>query len=117
MSKDIVADYIRRAREEAVGTLAVLDERGWCKGSQDDEGRVCIVTALMRHLGLDEEGAKREFFGGMTPFFKAMGSFQQVVMALFPDRWVWGKPVASFNDHPDTTEEDVRRVLRTVVET
>jgi hypothetical protein len=67
--------------------IRVLAERGWCKGKfHDAEGRVCMGTAVM--------------FGS--------GLLNRVISEQFPDR---RGGVIGFNDHPDTTIDDVILVL------
>lgn len=89
--------------------VAILDESGWAQGAcSDDQGRVCMGTALCRAAGLPEDGR-------LTPDqLSTWVILTEAVLAaqreLFP-----GTPfdatnaVAMFNDF--SPESDVRLVL------
>lgn len=78
--------------------LDLLRRDGWCKGKQEDErGRHCIVGAA-----------------------HCVGAYQEDFIALdavaeqqYLDRVGSGLlvPAAALNDHPDTTFEDIERVM------
>lgn len=76
--------------------IEVLAERGWTKGTLEDANGVCIIGACLH--------AYR--------FFE-LSPIRDVVEEQYPERVKRPgfSPVAAFNDHPDTTLEDVILVL------
>lgn len=92
--------------EQAVKT--VISERGWSKQGTNAGGGLCLALAA-RHAGVNDDLAmvrrletaiEREWPGRMAAGF---------VPAFQCQREWWN--VASFNDHPDTTESHVLRAL------
>ncbi len=81
------AEALSKARD-------VLAERGWCQRTyQDQDGRVCLVTALTYAAGVDEGEAWSEAYG-------LLGR-------------VSGEPVLSaWNDDPSRSYEDVVLALK-----
>lgn len=73
------------------------DESKWIKGKdQDDKGRMCLRTAVFHVYHTSRSGA----FEALT----------EVIMTLYPGRM--RHSLITFNDHPDTTFEDIQRVLK-----
>lgn len=78
--------------------LENLRTKGWWKYGDENLDKVCILTSM-------------PITGFNIPVGETMhvGDFLCVAIAeLYPNRP--GGP-ASFNDHPDTTQEDVERVM------
>jgi hypothetical protein len=87
--------------------LAAERLRGhWIKGTlDDDDGNVCSLGAL------------QVVTGGLTSpdYYASAERLSKIVVDGYPDRLTYDDddeqmglhPVAQFNDHPDTTEEDV----------
>lgn len=75
----------------------------WCKGTtRIKDGRCCLVGACGEAtLPLESE-----------EYSMVLGKLQTAVKQLFPDRTVTClSTIAGFNDHSDTTFEDVCRVI------
>lgn len=84
-----------------------INEKGWHKGDLvGKDGSVCIIGAI-QHCG---------HFNELADELDVLDErIQPAVEKLFPDRFKPGRllhPVAKFNDHPDTTREDVMLVLK-----
>jgi len=80
-----------------------LDEHGWKKGSGGDDrgvGAGCVQDAL--------------YYGNnRTVLMSAYRRVAEIADELFPGRIAHGVAFPhTWNDHPDTTEEDVRLVLK-----
>jgi galactitol-specific phosphotransferase system IIB component len=79
--------------------LVQLSRRGWVKGYiEDAQGRVCLLGALSHCSG---------GIGAST-------IVEKVIVEQYPERYdaaVYMNHVARFNDHPDTTLEDVVMVM------
>jgi hypothetical protein len=100
--------------------IEVLAERGWNQGGLVGAGgRVCALGALSiacyGNPHLDTEGMTHS---ARTSAHQAMGEAwlqaADVVKEQFPERVVGvgtDLPLARFNDHPDTTLDDVILVL------
>jgi hypothetical protein len=97
------------AAEDLRAAAEIIRVRGHCKGRlEDDEGRVCLAGALLvaRH-----ESAKMTNqpwpveFGDVDPVLTA------VTREQFPDRSLGIGAYVTFNNHPDTTPEEVIGVL------
>jgi hypothetical protein len=97
------------AREDARTAIAMLRERGWSKGSAiDGEGRVCMAVALNDgEVKVTPEGFWRN---GATWY-----TVLRLIAEMYPGR-VKHLTVADFNDHPDTTLEDIMLVLKHMAE-
>ena len=81
----------------------LTDESKWIKGhSSSPDGRFCLGYAIQQAT----EGNARNFIN-------VLYTVSQVIYALFPER-ITGRTstIVSFNDHPDTTFEDVQRVMK-----
>jgi hypothetical protein len=109
------AEHAQIARE----MLDLLDEgRGWLKGSVSDVSRQrrCMLGAYQRVIELRRGGWGGDWW---TPFVAAL---EQTVREQYPERVrraglsFWSDisdpaAVSGFNDHEDTTWDDVRVVL------
>ena len=87
------AELARRA-------AALIREHGLCRGKvRDEQGRLCMYGAL------------HDAAGCIVPDVTEM--VQQVITEQFPDRVLADRfcVISLFNDHPDTTVEDVIAVL------
>jgi hypothetical protein len=98
----------------ARNALHNLDARGWNKGSGTGfNGEWCMAVAMHMDNFLI-------IAGRIDPedLYHAYEEAWQVIGELYPERYTQGVPYAigDFNDHPDTTEEDVRRVLKFLAE-
>ena len=91
--------------------LELLARRGWTKGRfTDDDGRHCLQGALYEahgcrprtvgHLG-------RTLSGELADDVRLLN---ETIAAEYPDR-LGAVGISRFNDHPETTVEDVVRVL------
>lgn len=98
-------------REAAAAAISMLEEKGWSKHAAiGPDGSVCMVAALCNgKLFTSDMNALRVF---TDRSFSAMTLIQR----LFPERMPPGKRIADFNDHPDTTREDVLLVLKHMAE-
>jgi len=100
-----MANRIREAIE-------VLARRGWTQGTfTDDAGRHCLQGALY-----EAHGCQPRRHGHLTrtttdPGLAAdLRLVNETIAAEYPER-VGAVGVSRFNDHPDTTIDDVVRVL------
>ena len=85
----------------------LLVERGWIKGqAEDNEGHLCMIGAMMHALN----GALSR--AGMY-WSQQLDIPTRIIAEQFPDRTRTTSlsPTSHFNDHPDTTLEDVLLVL------
>jgi hypothetical protein len=82
---------------------ARLEEDGWHQGSSKDydTGAVCLARALSDETGM----ARRNNY----KWAEGYGALILTIRELFPERGNCG--IVGFNDHPDTTIEDVQAVL------
>lgn len=91
--------------------MEVLAKRGWAKDAFTDEGgRHCLQGALYEAHLLAPPAEKQ--LG--TPITEELATdirlVNEVIEAQYPER-VGGVGVSRFNDHPETTIDDVLRVL------
>lgn len=101
-----VADQVRVA-------AADIREKGHCKGRlQDDQGRLCMSGAL-RGQGQVLLVSQDLIPGQGQDAITLYGCLQDVIREQFPERvasWQhWN--IVMFNDHADTTAEEVISVL------
>lgn len=96
----------------------VLDKRGWCKGSMElEDGKVCLLGAA-RAASITEHGHPL-WHGNST-----IDRLNKVILEQYPDRTHYDESDLNndigpysydnlwiFNDHEETTYEDVQRVL------
>jgi len=102
----------------------ILDAYGWCKGSlEDEDGAHCLAGAVnvAKYGHWDWHGLYLPGLGpDSQPEFRALA---EVIVEQFPERfpesaggaaWQAEHPanvVVRFNNHEDTTGDDVRMVL------
>jgi hypothetical protein len=95
---------MRTTAEIARDALRNLDERGWNQGGTTGaNGEWCMAMAMHQGAGSTLEGTVR-----------AYQEAWRLICRPFPDRADPGVTYAigMFNDHPHTTEEDVRLILK-----
>jgi hypothetical protein len=105
----------------------ILDAHGWCKGSlENEEGAHCLAGAvnMAKYGDWEWHGLYLPGLGpDSEPEYRALA---KVIAEQFPER-VWGagddawlafaareypaNVVVRFNNHEDTTEDDIRLVL------
>jgi hypothetical protein len=90
---------------------AVIAElrNGWRKGGMyGEDGSACLIGAIDRVLSRKQENSTRS---ALTCFQAASEIVLPVIREQFPERIgryaVPNNPTARFNDHPDTTLDDV----------
>ena len=77
----------------------LCDESKWCKGAYRCYDRMCLMGAL------------REAYKNSDKFGRLL-LLRKVILRQFPQRLDASNPVIIvFNDHPETTFADVRKVL------
>lgn len=98
--------------------LAELTQYGWTKNTNmDGDGRICAGQAVNQAL-LKNPALAQDSSSGLGLW----GEIAQKGFELFPARRPRADPrqflptVAMFNDHKDTTEEDLRLVIKHCVE-
>jgi hypothetical protein len=123
--------------ELAQQTLAELDKRGWCQGMPEDSaGRVCSAGAMeyavnalgSGDVGIDVYSGLRmrivansdELFPGRARRMMSASIFEIHIDSdgVANGSFTADTPISSvegFNDHEDTTLEDVRLVLKHVI--
>lgn len=85
-------------REIAERAERELSEHGWCKGSfEKSSGEICLSSAFRIAFGSGAYSLSYE-------------NILRVIRGLFPGRDY--SAVSAFNDHPDTTREDISLVLK-----
>lgn len=91
--------------------IEVLAGRGWTQGAFTDEGgRHCLQGALYEAHGVCPL-RRGSVVGPLPPDLAAdVALVNEVVGANYPERF-GGVGVSRFNDHPETTVDDVVRVL------
>jgi hypothetical protein len=96
----------------AANALRNLDERGWNKGAGEGKGgEWCMAYAMHANCSLIDSGILT-----WPDLTRAHIEAARVIDGLFPERARLFASVPWFNDHPDTTEEDVRLVLKFLAE-
>lgn len=91
--------------------IEVLARRGWTKETfTDDDGRHCLQGALYEAHGVTVTTCSSVRLALAGPMADDMRLVNEVVRDQYPERF--GAVGASwFNDHPETTVDDVVRVL------
>ena len=100
--------------EKAREALEILNKSGWCKGATTNladprypRNSHCLGGAW--NLALYENDIWKS--NDITPY-RVLAS---LILEQYPDRARAGEPAAynvtEFNDHPHTTEDDVRSIL------
>lgn len=91
--------------------IRVLSRAGWTKDAFTDEaGRHCLQGALYEAHGLhpfDHSNIGRPVGGALAA---DVNLINEVIRAQFPER-AGGVGISRFNDHPDTSVEEVVLVL------
>ncbi len=91
--------------------IRVLTSKGWAKDTfTDGAGRHCLQGALFEahgFLSMDTRNVGRPVAGELAADIRLVN---EVVRDQFPER-VGGVGISRFNDHPETTMEDVLRVM------
>lgn len=101
-----------------------LDEKGWIKGDLRSANGLCLIGAARYANGLlggqggvyleDEE----KYYEAANETNEVINTLAAVAERLFPGRTTHFNdrfhlaPAAQFNDHPDTTLEDVKMVIK-----
>lgn len=88
---------------EILDEVITLFQQGdtWGKRSFYFEGKYCLVG------GLDKVSPSWAFVGRQV----AVDHIRTAIHNLFPERGLFNGQIFHFNDHPDTTKDDVIRVL------
>lgn len=77
-----------------VGQL--LRDRGWCQGDYErPTGEMCLSKAISE----------------VDPAGHLYRVFVEAIAQTFPKREGWAGLVVRFNDHEDTTEDDIKKVI------
>lgn len=90
--------------------IEVLARRGWTKDTFTDEtGRHCLQGALYEAHGMTAHRARygRPLPGAVRHDIQLIN---EVLREQYPERF-GGVGVSRFNDHPETTVDDVVRIL------
>lgn len=91
--------------------IEVLARSGWAKNAfRDEAGRHCLQGALYEAHGLEAPGAEHAHRPVNAAFSTDIRLLNRVIEEQYPDR-VGAVGVSRFNDHPDTTLDDVVTVL------
>lgn len=101
----IVVNRIREA-------ISVLARRGWTKDAfTDGDGRHCLQGALYEAYGVNASDCAHHMRLRLAGELAAdMRLVNDIVASEYPDRF-GGVGASRFNDHPETTVDDVVRVL------
>jgi hypothetical protein len=95
-------------REIAERAGEILDRRGWTQRILEEGGGTCLGVALRDALAFSREEDDDIFMSGFSEVFAEAAS---LIREYFPGRSPDGL-VIPFNDHPDTTREDVDLILK-----
>lgn len=96
-----MANRIREAIE-------LLASRGWTQGRFSDErGSVCLQGALYAAYGCTPRRPGEAVTGDLAADIRLLN---ETIAAEYPDRY-GAVGISRFNDHPETTVDDVVRVL------
>lgn len=91
--------------------LEILARRGWTQRTFTDEtGRHCIQGALYEAHCVEPERYERVWRPLSASLLADVGLVNEVIETEYPER-VGAVGVSQFNDHPETTIDDVVRVL------
>jgi hypothetical protein len=114
---------MRNVSQVITDALNALNEVGWCQGTgQTPDGRICMGAAMIR--GRDIAGLIyinpassnwATYNACMNDWEKSQTLVMDTIWSLFPERVTEGG-IPGFNDHPQTTLEDVKLVLKTALE-
>jgi hypothetical protein len=113
-------------KQEVADTItAILDDRGWRQWDGQNvlpdsviektmqSGPVCLGIATQIALGIKIDNDARP---ENTEAMAIMYGLEEVILGLYRDRInAFDSIVPEFNDHKDTTEEDVRLVIKHAV--
>jgi len=106
----------RDIRQAALLATGKLQFRGWCKYRPENaDHKICLGEALL--TSLDDLGvisrSRLELAWDRDPVWKKAERYiSQLVAELFPGRVSRDSYPWQFNDHPDTTLEDVMLLLK-----
>ena len=91
--------------------IAVLARSGWTKGTfRDESSRRCLQGALYEAHGL-QPACERPMNGALSAELAAdVRLVNHILEAQYPERF-GAVGISRFNDHPETTIDDVVRVL------
>ena len=91
--------------------IRVLSRAGWAKDAfTDASGRHCIQGALYEAYGLCPFDGRQIALPLTSAMADDVRLVNEVISAQFPER-TGGVGVSRFNDHPDTTMDDVVSVM------
>ncbi len=91
--------------------IRVLSRAGWTKDAfTDSSGRHCLQGALYESHGLRPFDGRHMGLALTSEMADDVRLVIEVIGTEFPER-TGGVGVSSFNDHPETTMEDVVRVM------
>lgn len=82
-------------------------EEDWCKGHYFHGCKMCLLGASRKLSDLSEDTPF--VFRGDTEHYSRTSKLSAAIRKLFPKR---PSAVSSFNDHPNTTFEDVCQVIK-----
>jgi hypothetical protein len=88
-------------REIAEEAERILSEEGWWKGGEPRNGVPCLGLALSKACPVQAQ-------------ILVSRLVVEIADILFPERYV--RTIPAFNDHPDTTRENVSLVLKHLAE-
>lgn len=94
--------------------LAIIEERGWCKGQFiDKDGRMCITGAYYFTHGaaLEHLAAPANAPSDAFEYCVDSAEYERLANAVVAHQQVRRGLVTMWNDHPMTTVDDVRAVL------
>lgn len=98
-------------RKTAENAISLLREKGWSKGSATGpDGSICMAVALC------EGKVHTDDMDELSAFTASSWDAMTYIRRLFPERMSPWDRIADFNDHPDTTREDVLLVLKHMAE-
>lgn len=91
--------------------IELLARKGWTQGRfTDDSGRHCLQGALYEAHECQPRVPGRLGYGLDRDLAADLRLVNETIVAEYPER-VGAVGVSRFNDHPDTTIDDVVRVL------
>lgn len=90
----------------------IPDHIHWCKGHYKDENGYCILGGLRK---IQFDGPRN------LHLHKAVRHINTIINRLYPDRTrsyiIASDNIIFFNDHEDTSYDDVRRVIQEAIAT
>jgi hypothetical protein len=83
----------------------------WVKGFAERNGGACLEVAAIRVCSLEVQGDASGIADSCIRLMTILRpALKKAIQEIFPERWNETYPIIEFNDHEDTTFEDILMV-------